>query len=387
MRAFALLLVAVALTGCFDRAQTSGEAFAERQNVAAQQAALGGLVATADAGQAAASARASAADAASAARTATTAAEQQRLATQKAKDLAVAQSASNLGPIAAAVRAKQLPVYAETILAQKTTIDTTIALPPAEYPAPQVTLEDLLRDAEASLAVYRRDAEVVKERLADLSTQQRIAEAAARTAAERADRAEQAQRAADAKATAAIEEAKASAVKLQASIELKEAAEAEAKAEARNAFLAKCGAGALAIAGPLLLAVLNGATGGGLGALGGLARAFLPAAGRLRDGLETAKVAVASADVGRAAVSRLESLVRLSNPALAEQLQAVVATATAGRATSIEDLFKLAAQSHVIDLGNGRASAVQQLIMSIRDERIDTTGGMPDTLNHILQKA
>jgi hypothetical protein len=384
---FVVLLAVLLCTGCFDRPQSSAEVLADKQNAAAQRAALDGLATTASAGTDAATARGRADAALADARQAAEAAEQRRAAAQKARDLVVAQSSSNLGPIAAAVRAKEFPVYAETILAQKQTIDTAIALPAAEYPKPQVSVEDLLRDAEASLQVYRKDAEAIKARLTDLSMQQKIAEATAKTAADRADKAEAAQRAAEAKVAEALEAAKVSAVKLQTTLELKDAAEKAAKEEARMAMLAKWGAGAAAAAIPLILALLNGAAGGGLGTIGALARAFIPAAGRLRDGLETAKVAVASADVGRAALSRLEGMLRISNPELIAQLSTQVAQATGGRAASIEDLFKLAAQSHVVDLGGGRMQSVINLLTSIRDERIDTTGGMPDTLLHILPKA
>lgn len=382
-----LFALCLSLTGCFEREQTAGEGIADRRNVEAQQATVTVLTATKATGTEAAAAQVAAMGAAEAAKGATAVAEQRRAAAQKAKDLVVAQGASNLGPIAAVIRAKELPVYADTILAQKSTIDIAIGLPSSEYPNPQVSVEDLLKDAEASLATYRRDAEATKARLADLSTQQRIAEAAAKSATERADHAEAARREADAKAAAALAAAASAAEKLQATLVLKEAAESAAKEEARNAFIAKCGAGALAIAGPVLLALLNGAAGGGLGTIGSLARAFLPAAGRLRDGLDTARVAVASADVGRAAISRIESMLALAQPELAAKLAAHVATATGGRASSIEDLFKLAAQSHVIDLGGGRAKAVADLVMNIRDEHIDTTGGMPDTLLHLLPKA
>lgn len=380
----ALLLPLLLLAGCFDRPITEEERRAEAANLAAQNGTVTALASAKPAlGQAAA-----AGDAAAAARRdfteAAAAADSARGAQQLAKDIAVAQAASNLGPIAAAVDAKGLPAYAAPILAQKSAIDTTLALPPALYPKPQVSLESLLKDAEASLAVYRKEAEATQGKIAELTTKQQIADAAAKAAGERADRADAvaatAQRQA-AEATAMLEKAT---EEMQRSMKAKEEAEAAASAEARNAFLAKCGTATLAVLGPIVLAILNGATGGGLGALGTVARTLLPAAGRLQDQMTTAQVAVAGADVGRAALSKFEGMLRLTKPEIAAELAAMVNRATGGRAATVEELFRVAAQSHVIDLGDGRANAVAQLMMRVRDEHVETMGGMPTSLNHVL---
>ena len=297
------------------------------------------------------------------------AADTQREAERRAQALAIAGAASNLGPIAEVVEIKGEPDLGAAISQQKQTIDTALNLAPSDYPVPVVTTKQLLADAKAALADYRTRAAALQGRL-DLALESASAARLAKLEAE----------ATAAQATARANEAEAA---RRAAQQVAEAATAAADAAARREWWAKVGAGALAIAGTVgMIALRVLATTQG-GPLLGLLRMVLPGAAVTKDRETVATAAVAAGDVGRSAVDAVE---RGLSPELATALATAVEAATGGRASSLAEVFKVAAKAHVIDAGRGLAPKVDALLTTVRDRDIETEGGLPTILGALLHR-
>jgi chemotaxis protein histidine kinase CheA len=304
----------------------------------------------------------------------------------KARDKAIAQASSNLGPLSDVVVTKGLPDIGTGIGEQKKAIDKALNVPPAEYPAPTVSVAQLLSDARAAVESYKTNA-------ATLQGEADAAKKAALIAETKVAVAEQAAKEAGIKAQQAIDlaeakrrEVDAANVRVQEAEKLRKEAEAQANAEARNAWLLKVGMGALSGIGTIAVIILRSGAGGPIGSLlSNLLTPVLAAKNKAQEGIiDVAHTALASADVGRAAIAAVESRIASVNPAGAAAITTALAAATAGRVSSFEDLFKMVAKSHVTDLGTGKVSQVANLLTQLRDTTIDTTGGIPDTVKNIL---
>ena len=109
----------------------------------------------------------------------------------------------------------------------------------------------------------------------------------------------------------------------------------------------------------------------------------LPGAAVTKDRETVATAAVAAGDVGRSAVDAVE---RGLSPELATALATAVEAATGGRASSLAEVFKVAAKAHVIDAGRGLAPKVDALLTTVRDRDIETEGGLPTILGALLHR-
>ena len=270
-----------------------------------------------------------------------------------AKEKAIAQAAANLTPIADAVEAKGEPGIANVTRDQKRNIDSALDLPSALYPLATITLQGLLKDAEAERSKAQAKASELQQQLGQVSAQ--------------AAKAEQDRVAAEAKAEAARELA----------AEEKKRADAEATK-----------AGWLQ-AGGIALGVLT--TLGGLAARLGLPGGSLVssllsmATPMLTQRREVATAAVAAADVGRSALGVLDTVVA-SDPSIGAALAAKISQLTGGKVDSVEALFKLAAKAHTVDEGN-HVDGVDKLLNEIRGKKIATAGGVPVLLSSLLKAA
>lgn len=299
-------------------------------------------------------------------------AEEQRK--RDAERMGIAQAASNLAPLAKAADIRGESGISQGISTQKVDIDRYLNLSPSEYPAPTITAEGLLRDAQAELAKSRVRAD-------ELVAELRTADAAAQAAQEARAVAEREAATADAAAKKAREEREAAdiaAAKARAAVE---AATARADAADTESRWAKVGAGALTALGVLatLAARLN-LPGGGIAKL-----VFDLARPGVAKGREVAETAVAGADVGRAALSAFESMLSAKNPKLAAELGNAVAAATGGRVNGLHALFVTAAKSYVTDNVGEHVANVDQLLLRVRGEDITTQAGIPTTVTHLLK--
>jgi hypothetical protein len=145
----------------------------------------------------------------------------------------------------------------------------------------------------------------------------------------------------------------------------------------------KVGAGALTTVTVLgTLAARLGLPGGGLVSLG-----IDLVSPMLRKRGDVAESAVAAADVGRQGLAVVEALLAQKHPELAQQLSAVVAAATGGRADGLEGLFKTCAKAYTLDHSGKHAEAVDSLLTKLRGEHIATTGGIASALQSIIKPA
>ena len=304
----------------------------------------------------------------------------------QARDHAIAQASSNLGPLSDVVVTKGLNDIGTGIGEQKKAIDKALNIPPAEYPNPTVSVAQLLADAKSAVESYKTQA-------ATLQGEADAAKKAAMLAETKVALAEENEKQANMKAQQAIEladakkkEADAANVRVQEAEKLRKEAEDQANAEARNAWLLKVGMGALSGLGGIAVLLLRSGVGGPIGSiLGSLLTPVLSAKNKAQEEMiDVAHTAVASADVGRAAISAVESKIANINPGAASAITTAVTAATGGRVSSFEDLFKMVAQSHVVDLGTGKVSQVADLLTQLRDTTIETTGGIPDTVKKII---
>lgn len=321
---YLLIALTLCLSACVTRDTTDREKTAEQQVATAQQAADKAIERETKA----------------------------RAAAEMAKEMKIAQAASNLGPLAAAVDTKGQPLLAEGIEAQKDAIDDALDLPAAAYPKPVADLKLLIDNTKLALANYKTKAaelqgklEVAnqeKQRWVDEATQARADEKAAKREAE------EARKVADREATAAR--------------------------------WWKIGGSVLASL-PVLLSIAGRLGLPGAGILSLLADVAMPLLKQRRD---AAMTAVAASDVGRSALSVLDTAVSQS-PELANQLTATLNKVTGGRADTVEALFKLAAKSYVVDNAGKMVGPVDALLNHVRGEVLDTAGGQPTALDRVIK--
>ena len=117
-------------------------------------------------------------------------------ASLKARDKAIAQASSNLGPLSDVVVTKGLPDIGTGIGEQKKAIDKALNIPSNEYPLPTVSVAQLLADAKAAVDSYKTQAASLQgevdaaRRIALLAeTKVAVAEQAAREAGMKAQQA------------------------------------------------------------------------------------------------------------------------------------------------------------------------------------------------------
>lgn len=276
-----------------------------------------------------------------------------------AKNASIAQAASNLGPLATAVAVQGQPDLGAGIGEQKRAIDSALSIPVSQYPTPTVTLEQLLKDAKGALATYQT-------KNADL--QQKLD--TEKAAAERA-----------------VAEAAAAKKEKEAAEAVAKAEKAKADAEASKAWWWSFG-GTLAgvVAAAAGLATRLGLPGAGLveTAMSFVTPALSRKAAETAQKASVATTATAAADVGRSALQILDLAVQ-QDPDLAGKLTGAVSKLTGGRAEGVEDLFKLAAKTFVLDNVGGHAGHVDALLTKIRGEVLPTAGGVPKALDAILK--
>lgn len=328
MRFATLLALALLLTSCWSRDMTKAEVAADAQAATARDAAGG----------------------------ARSAADATRADAEVARQRRIAQASANLGPISDAVRIQGQPALGDAVGIQKTAIDQSLSLPASEIPAPAVTVEQLLRDAQASLASYRLTNDQLKRAGEEAEAKAKAAEASAAEADRRRQVAE---------AVAQSEREK-------------------ADAEARQAWWVKVGTGALGtLATVAALAARFGLPGGQIAHL--VAGLVAPALQRRSQEAQVAEVAVTAADVGRQGLAVLDQVLTTQRPELAAELGKVVGTITGGRAGSLNGLFKACAKSYTIDTDGAHVGAVDDLLTKVRGERIETAGGIAVALSKIIK--
>ncbi len=143
----------------------------------------------------------------------------------------------------------------------------------------------------------------------------------------------------------------------------------------------KLGTGALTVVTVLgTLAARLGLPGGGLVAAG-----IDIVSPMLRRRGDVAESAVAAADVGRQGLAVMEAILAQKHPELAQQLSAVVSTATNGKAAGVADLFKTCAKAYTLDHAGVHAGAVDCLLTKLRGEQITTAGGVATSLQAVIK--
>lgn len=363
----------VVLSGCATRAMTDGEKSAEKIVDASRQEAVSAVKTEQEKQRIQETATRQTEDA----RRSTM---QQQDRAHDAQTQAIAQASSNLGPLTEIIATRGLVNVSRGITAQKIAIDTALNLPPAQYPAPLVSVEQFNADATRAILTYEDRARTLQGQLDTANTAvvaaqraQQIAEDAAKQAAKDLDAARAAADAARAKEAAA----------LQVQADLRKAADNAATWQ----LWSEIGMGALTALGGVAVLLLRSGAGGPIGGL--LSNLIAPALVRgkeeAEEKLKVAHAAVAGADVGRSALASMQSILKNASPDAVGAITEAIRQATGGRAESMEQLFKVAAKAYLVDQGAGNAQKVDTLLNDIRDTKLDTQGGIPTAIRHIIQ--